>query len=524
MKYDAIVVGAGHNGLVTAALLARARKKVLVLERRKIVGGACVTEEVHPGFRYSTLAYAAGLFQESIANELELSKFGYELIEYDPVVFAPLASGSSLMFWKDLARTKESIATHSQKDAENYARYVRDMDRYSSLIRPLLNNVLPDPATAGRGELGDLLSLAWKMRKIREKDILQLLRILPMSIADLLNEYFESDHLKGVLASEGVMGSFYGPRSAGSVYIMMYLRMGQGNGSKKVWPFVRGGMGALTEALSKSDQSHGAEIRTAAPVEKILVKNGVASGVRLEGGDEIEARFVVSNADAKRTFLHLVDPVQLDPDFVMRVRNIKARGVSAKVNFALDRYPRWKALQDENMTPACISIAPNMNYLERAFDDAKYGEYSRAPFFDIVIPSVVDKTLAPEGKHVMSTYVLFAPYHLRHSDWNSMRELLGDLVVQTLDSYAPGFSDSILHRQVLTPLDMEMTYGLTEGHIHHGEMSLDQIFFMRPVPGYAHYTTPIENLYLCGASTHPGGGVTGIPGTLAAKEILKNFK
>jgi phytoene dehydrogenase-like protein len=299
--------------------------------------------------------------------------------------------------------------------------------------------------------------------------------------------------------------------------------MGQGNGSKQAWPLIRGGMGSLTQAIAQSARSHGVEIRTEAEVSGVLIQDGVAKGVVLANGDEIETRVVVSNADAKRTFLKLVDPVQLEPHFVMRIRNIKARGVSAKVNLALDRYPQWKGLPSE-LRPAVICIAPNMNYLERAFDDAKYGEYSRAPFLEIAIPSVVDPTVAPEGKHVMSTYVLFAPYHLKHGNWNAVREQFGDSVVNTVNQYAPGFAESILHRQVITPLDLEQEYGLTEGHIHHGELSLDQLFYMRPVPGYSHYRTPIRNLYLCGASTHPGGGVTGIPGSLAAREILTDLR
>ncbi len=520
MKYDVIIIGAGHNGLVAAATLGKAGKKVLVLERRKLVGGASVTEEIFQGFHYSTCAYSPGLFQESISQDLQLRKFGYETIEFDPVLFAPLASGASLMFWKDMAKTQESIAQYSKSDAENYPVFENRISHYVSLIRPLLTNALPDPATAGMGDAGELLRLAWKMRKVRKKDVLQLLRILPMPVADLLNENFEYDHLKGVLASEGIMGSFYGPRSAGSVYVMMYLRMGRGNGSGQAWPLIRGGMGALSEAIAQSARSCGVEIRTESDVKKILIKNGTALGVVLNEGDEILSDVVVSNADAKRTFLKLVDPVQLEPGFVLKVRNIKSRGVSAKVNLALDRYPQWKALKD-NIQPANICIAPNMNYLERAFDDAKYGEYSRAPFLDIAIPSVMDPTLAPEGKHVMSVYVLFAPYHLKHGDWNAMRELFADQVIQTIEQYAPGFGDSILHRQVITPLDLENTYGLTEGHIHHGELSLDQLFFMRPVPGFSRYKTPIQGLYMCSAAAHPGGGVTGIPGSLAAREILK---
>ena len=522
MSYDVIIVGAGHNGLVAAAKLGKAGKKVLVLEKRPIVGGACTTEEIHPGFKSSTCAYTPGLFQQSVVDDLRLKEYGYELIEFDPAVFAPVADGTSLAFYTDVQKTAESIAQYSEKDASNYLKYEKDMSRLASILRTLWTNALPDPATVGTRDWKELLGLGWKMRGVREKDALELLRVLPMSIADLLNEYFENEHLKGVLASDGILGSFYGPRSAGSVYVMLYMRIGRGDNLKQAWPLMRGGMGELTQALAKAGEKHGVEIRTGVEVAKILVQDGVANGVALANGEKIEARVVVSNADVKRTFLKLVDPYHLDPHFVLSVRNIRSRGVSAKVNFALDGYPKWKAGKGD-FTPVVTVIAPNMNYLERAFDDAKYGEYSRAPFLEIGIPSVVDSSLAPSGKHVMSVYCLYAPYHLRNGDWNAMRELFGDLVVQTIENYAPGFSDLVLHRQVVTPLDLERNYGLTEGHVHHSELSLDQIFFMRPVPGYSHYRTPIQNLYMCGAATHPGGGVTGIPGTLAAQAILSDM-
>ncbi len=522
MSYDVIIVGGGHNGLVAAAKLGKAGKKVLLLERRSVVGGACVTEEIHSGFKYSTCAYTPGMFQQSVVDELQLKEHGYELIEYDPGLFAPVADGSSLTFWSDTNKTVESIARYSEKDAKRYPEFERDMAKLASILRTLWTRALPDPATVGARDWKNLVSLGWKMRGVREKDVLELLRVLPMSIADLLNEYFESDHLKGVLASEGILSSFYGPRSAGSVYIMLYLRMGRGDHVQQQWPLVRGGMGALTQALARAAEKNKVEIRTGVEVSKIMVQEGTARGVVLANGDEIQAQVIVSNADAKRTFLKLVDPYHLDPHFVLSVRNVRSRGVSAKVNFALDSYPKWKALR-EDIKPVVIGIAPNMNYLERAFDDAKYGEYSRAPFLDIAVPSVVDSSLAPEGNHVMSVYCLFAPYHLRNGDWNAMRELFGDLVVQTIENYAPGFSDSILHRQVITPLDLERIYGLTEGHVHHQELTLDQIFFMRPVPGYSHYRTPVQNLYMCSAATHPGGGVTGIPGTLAAQAILSDL-
>jgi phytoene dehydrogenase-like protein len=523
MNYDAIVIGAGHNGLVTAARLAKAGKKVLVLERRPIVGGAAVTEEPYPGFRYTTCSYSPGMFQESISRELGLRNLGYETIESDPALYAPAPDGTSLWFWKDDQRTVESIAQQSKHDAGRYIEFQNHVDQLISFIRPLFQSPLPDPATAGPRDWKELLSLAWKFHKLREKDVLELLRVMPQSIMDYLNEFFEGEHLKGVLASEGIMGSFYGPRSQGSVYVMMYLRMGRGDGSKQAWPFIRGGMGSLSNAIAQAAQNHGAEIRTGVEVEKVLIENGRATGVVLSNGQELKARLVVSNADAKRTFLKMVDPLHLDPGFVTKIRAIKSRGVSAKVNLALDRYPKWKGLKSDE-TPANICIAPNMDYLEKAFDDAKYGDYSKSPFLDIGIPSVVDSSIAPAGKHVMSVYILFAPYHLKQGDWNAKREAFGNNVVRTIEEYAPGFSESILHKQVVTPLDLETEFGMTEGHIHHGEISLDQILFMRPVPGYSRYRTPIEGLYLCGASAHPGGGVTGLPGSLAASEILTDFK
>lgn len=520
MGYDAIIVGAGHNGLVTAAMLAKAGKKVLVLERRPVVGGCAVTEEIHPGFRSSTLAYSPGMFQDSIVRDLDLKKYGYEIIEYDPALYAPGRDSNGLFFWKDLQKTVAAFA--SEKDKKNYIRFWSEIEHLLTFLRPLLSASLPDPATVGAGDTMELLSLAWKLHKIREKDILALSRILPMAIYDLLDEYFEDPHLKGVIASEGILGNFYGPRSAGSVHLMMCLHMGRGDGGVHPWPLAKSGMGTLTDAIAQSARASGAEIRTSAEVAKIVVKNGKTEGVLLAGGEEILAKIVISNADAKRTFLKLVDPTNLEPQFVMKVRNIRSRGVSAKVNLALDRYPKWTGLTDE--TPAAVCIAPDMDYLERAFDDAKYGRYSKAPFMDVSIPSVVDPTVAPSGKHVMSIFVQYAPYHLQTGDWNGMRDEFGDVVIKALEEYAPGISSSILHRQVISPLDLETEYALTEGNIHQGEIALDQILFMRPVSGYSRYRTPIGGLYLCGAAAHPGGGVTGLPGSLAAVEILSDFK
>lgn len=523
MAYDAIIIGAGHNGLVAAAMLAKAGKKVLVLERRPVVGGAAVTQELAPGFRCSTLSYSPGLFQSGIAGELNLQKHGYELLEFDPEAVSPGPEGSSLVFWKDPKKTAESIAKISQDDARSYLKFQEDIARIVSFLKPLWNTPLPDPATVGAGDTFELLRLAWKLKGVREKDILQMLRVLPMPIADLLNEYFRNDHLKGVLASEGVLGSFYGPRSQGSVYLMAYMRMGRGDDSRQSWPVVKGGMGALTEAIASAAKAAGAEIRTGVEVQHILVKAGSAEGVVLEGGEEIQSKRVISNADAKRTFLKMVDPTYFEPHFLLKVRNIRSRGVSAKVNLALDRYPQWASQFESVENPINVVISPSMDYLEKAFDDAKYGDFSKNPFLDIAIPTVVDPSLAPEGKHVMSVYVMFAPYHLKQGDWNQKRDALGDTVLKTIEQYAPGFTSTVLHRQVITPLDLETEYGMTEGHINHGEQALDQIMFMRPIPGYARYRTPIRNLYLCSATAHPGGGVTGLPGYLASQAVLADL-
>lgn len=519
MAYDAIVVGAGHNGLVTAAILAKAGKKVLVLERRPVVGGCAVTEEIHPGFHSSTLAYSPGLFQHSVVRELDLRKYGYETIEYDPAMYAPGRDSRGFFIWKNNEKTVAAFA--SEKDKRNYGRFWSDMEHLLTFLRLLFFSTLLDPATAGAGDVMELLS---KRHKIPKEDVQALNRVVPMPIGDLLDEYFEDRHLKGVLASEGILGNFHGPRSAGSAYVMLYLHMGRGDGEGKgqPWPFVKGGMGTLTGAIAQSARASGAEIRTSSEVAEIVVKNGKADGVVLAGGEELTAKIVISNADAKRTFLKLVDPIHLEPAFVMKVRNIKSRGVSAKVNLALDRYPKWSGLADE--MPAGVCIAPDMDYLERAFEDAKSGRYSRAPFLDIGIPSVVDPSVAPAGKHLMSIYAMYAPYHLKEGDWNEKRDEFGDVVLKTLEEYAPGISSSVLHRQVITPLDLETEYGLTEGNIHQAEISLDQIFYMRPVSGYSRYRTPVTGLYLCGATAHPGGGVTGLPGSLAAGEILSDFK
>jgi phytoene dehydrogenase-like protein len=514
MSYDVIIIGAGHNGLVCASILAKYARKVLVLERRPIVGGACVTEEIFPGFQYSPCAYTPGMFQQSVVSQLKLKQYGFELLEYDPVAYAPHPDGKQFIFWNDLQKTVQSIAKHSSRDAIQYVQYEKDMSNFAMILRLIWTNEI-----STGGDWRTVLQDTADKYGIKRRDIDELSRILPMSIADVLDEYFEDPHLKGVLASEGIFSSFHGPHSSNSVYIMLYLRIGRGDKIQQQWPLVRGGMGAISNALARAAQANGAEVRTDAEVERIIIENDQAAGVVLKNGHAVSGKIIVSNADAKRTFLQLVEPDRLQVDFLNHVSNIRARGVSAKVNFALRDYPRWLGLSND-IRPVVTVTAPDMDYLERAFADAEKGRYSREPFLDIAIPSVIDPTLAPEGKHVMSVYCLFAPYHLSKGNWDSIREPFGDTVTQTIERYAPGFSDLVLHRHVVTPLDLERTYALTEGHVHHEELSLDQVFGNRP---FADYKSPIRNLYLCGASTHPGGGVTGIPGTLAARKILASL-
>jgi phytoene dehydrogenase-like protein len=525
-RYDAIIIGAGHNGLVTAAYLAKAGKRVLVLERRPVIGGAASTEEIYPGFKYSTCASVSGLLHPRIVRELELRRHGLEMVPYDPVVFAPAAGGGSFLAWREPARTIEEIGRFSKADAANYPRFAALVRKLADLLGGLLLRSPPHLAGASRLDFVEIFKLGWKFRRLGKKEMREALRILPMSVADFLNEWFETEILKASLAAPGIIGLFAGPRAQGTAYLYLHHQSGESNGTFRAWSFVRGGMGSLPGAIAQVAAHHGAEVRTEAEVTRMVIKDGVVTGVVLKGGDELASSVVISNADAKTTFLRLLEPAHLEPRFVLRIQNVRFRGACAKVNLALGDLPRFKGMPDQG--PAAhlhglIQIGPSLEYLERAYDDAKYGDISKRPFLEITIPSVVDPSLAPRGKHVMSVLMQYAPYRLKNGDWGTKREELGDLVVDTINEYAPNFKDSILHRQVLTPLDLEEIYGLAEGNIYHGEMALDQLFLMRPVPGWARYRTPIKNLYLCGASAHPGGGITGAPGYNAAREILKDW-
>jgi phytoene dehydrogenase-like protein len=386
---------------------------------------------------------------------------------------------------------------------------------------------LPDKANPGNFNPAELLKVGLKFHGLGDKEGYEFLRILPMSVADLLNEWFDSDLLKASLAASGILGSFVGPRQQGTAFNLLHHQIGDSNGALRTAGFVRGGVGDLAQSLARAAQQAGAEIRTNAEVAKVVTKNGAATGIVLQSGEEITAANVISSADVKQTFLTLVEPTYLDPHFLLQVQNIRCRGTVAKINLALDALAKFKSSPQPD-APArlggIIHIGPTMDYLERACDDAKYGRYSQQPFLEITLPSITDPSLAPAGKHVMSVWMQSAPYHLRETNWDDQRETLGDTVVNLIEDYAPGFKNSILHRQVLTPFDLEQTYGLTQGHLYHAEMALDQLFFMRPVPGWSRYHTPIENLYLCGSGTHPGGGITGLPGYYGAKEILKSLK
>ncbi|MBM4264799.1 MAG: NAD(P)/FAD-dependent oxidoreductase [Deltaproteobacteria bacterium] len=519
-RYDAIVIGAGHNGLITAAYLAKAGKKVLVLERRSIVGGIAVTEEIFPGFKFSPIAHVANGFAGEVIADLDLRRHGLDILALDPLLLAPTVDGQPLVIPRNPSQATAQIARHSQSDAQKYSAFCALLKNLAGFLRTIYDLSWPDKTTADE-KLNpfELIKAGLKFRGLGEKQMYEFLRILPMSSADLLNEWFESDLLKASLAASGMLGSFVGPRQQGSCFNLLQHQLGESNGALRTAGFVRGGIGNLTRAVTRAAQQAGAEIRTGSEVVRVTTKHGAATGVVLSNGDEIGAQTVISGVGVKRTFQKLVEPTYLDPHFLLAVKNIRARGTVAKINFALDALPKFKGSEPSQLA-GVIHIGPTLDYLERAADDAKYGRFSKQPFLEITIPSLSDPSLAPAGKHVMSVWMQSAPYHLKDGNWAEQRNGLGDTVVGLIEQYASGFDETILHGQVLTPLDLEQTYGLDEGHPYHAELALDQLFFMRPVPGWSRYRTPIENLYLCGSGTHPGG-LNGLSGKYAAREILK---
>lgn len=527
--YDAIIIGGGHNGLVTAAYLARSGRKVLVLERRSLVGGAAVTEafEEAPDFKFSSCADGVGQLSAALIQDLELHRHGLEILPADPLIFAPQPDGTHLTIWCDPERTRPELERFAAKDAARYQDFVRLVGKVSGMVGALMSLTPPQLPKPSPADMRDLFKLMGPARKLTKKELHDTLRILPMSVTDFIDEWFQAEPIRGLLAARGVAGITWGPRAAGTAYNLLYASAGANGHPFGASGIIKGGMGALTQAMAAAARRYGAEIMTGAEVAKVLIEAGQAQGVVLANGEKISAAAVISNADPRTTFFKLVDPQYLDPFFLRQVRHIKFRGSGARVHLALDRLPTFTALnghQPELYLRGHIQIAPGVDYVERAFDAAKYGDYSRQPCLDVMIPSLLDPGLAPAGKHVMSIYVQYAPYHLRHSTWDGEREALGQVVIDTLAQYAPDLKESILHTKVLTPLDLETIYGLPEGNPNHGEMTLDQFLYMRPVPGWAQYRTPIRGLYLCGAGTHPGGGVTGLPGKNAAREILKDWE
>ncbi len=521
-RFDAIIVGGGHNGLVAAAYLARAGREVLVLERREVVGGCAVTEEIWPGYRVSTGAYLQSLLLEQIVGDLELRRFGYHVEPKDPPFFSPFPDGRHLFMWRDAARTHDEVAKFSTRDAARLPEYEAHLERLAEVVESLLLVSPPEFPPASIGGFLDWLKLAAKLRGLSAKEMAALVRIFTQSASDFLDGWFESPELKVTLATDGVIGANGGPRSAGTAYILLHHCMGGVGGRRGVWGFVRGGMGAVCEAMAQSARSRGAVVRTGQAVARILVRDNRVRGVVLENGDEIEAKVVASNADSKVTFLRLVEERHLPDDFLADIRRFRSEGTSCKINLALNGLPDFKCLPGAPgpQHRATMHLCPSIDYVERAWDDAKYGRPSQAPLLEMTVPTMYDPSLAPEGRHVMGIFLQYAPYTLRGATWDELREPFADRVMDLIADYAPNIHSIVEHRQVLTPLDLERRFGITGGNIFHGEMSLDQMFVMRPVAGWARYRTPVEGLYLCGSGAHPGGGVMGAPGYNCAREIL----
>jgi phytoene dehydrogenase-like protein len=531
-RYDAIVIGGGHNGLVAAAYLARAGQRVVVLERRDRIGGAAMSEQVFPGFTFSVFSYVVSLLRPEIIRDLDLPRHGLHVLPLESTL-TPLPNGDYLAQWNDHDRNRHELARHSLRDAEAYDEFGRLMHQMSRAVKPILGMLPPDPASLRPGDLAGLYRLGKYFRDLGPERFHTLHKLLTMSAADYLDEWFETEALKGTKSASGIIGTLLGPRSPGTAYVLLHHYMGELDGVFRAWGFAKGGNGAVSAAIAAAARAAGAEIRTEAPVAQVIVANGRATGVALAGGEEIRAGLVLSNADPRRTFLELVGERHLPGELVGGIRRFRFRGASAKVNLALGELPDFTCLPgrgDHRSTSlraslrGAISISPSVDYLERAYDEAKYGEPSRRPYMDIVIPSMIDPGMAPPGKHVMSIFAQYAPYHVNGGWTDARREAFGDAVVDTLAEYAPNLKRAILHRQVVTPADIERVVGISEGSIFHGELSLPQMFFLRPVPEWAKYRTPIEGLWQCGSGTHPGGGVMGAPGRNAALAILGSAK
>jgi phytoene dehydrogenase-like protein len=530
-RYEAIIIGGGHNGLVSAAYLARAGLKTLVLEQRPVLGGAAVTEELFPGFRFSVFSYVVSLLRPEIIRDLNLPKHGLDILPLDGT-FTPLragegpAKGGGDFLWRvnDHGRTMRELRRWSASDAEAYEEYGQLMVDMARFIKPILSIVPPDPTSIDPRPLLPLAGLARRFQQLTERQQAVFVQLMTMSAADFLDQWFETDPLKATMSASGIIGTYQGVRSPGTAYVLLHHYMGEIDGAFRAWGIPKGGTGGVSDAIGNAALALGAEIRTDARVERITVRGGKATGVVLEGGEEIEATDVLSSLDSRRTFLGLLEPGTLEPEFEEEVRRFKFRGSSGKVNLAVDRLPDFAALPGvgEHLRGA-ISFSPSLEEMEQAYDDAKYNRFSRRPYIDMIIPTLVDPSLAPPGKHIISCFVQYAPYKLTPElgSWDDQREAFGDTVVDRIAEFAPNIRDIILFRNVQTPLDIERTTGLTEGNIFQGELSLEQLFFNRPVPGYARFKTPVRDLWLCGSATHPGGGIMGANGRIAALELLR---
>ncbi len=522
---DVIIVGGGHNGLVAAAFLANAGLKTLVLERAERIGGCAITSEIVAGFRCPTLTHRAAI-DRGVMGALDLERHGLEVVRPAARMCAPTSAGRALTLWADTTRAAREIAAFSPGDAERYPGFLASVAAVSGVLRVLAATLPPSIDHLSAADFVDLFKAARKFRALGKADAYRLLRWLPMPAADFTREWFESEPLCATIAAGGTLGSFLGPRSGGSAAVLLWLAAGEGHPIAPGWT-ARGGMGAVSEALASAARHAGAEIRVGAEVRQIVVHRGAATGVVLATGEHVPARRVVSNADPRRTLIGLVDPVHLAPSFVRRLQQIRMRGSLAKINYAVSALPRFAgvAASDRHEREAAISgwvrLGPDLDAIERAFDAAKYGGYANDPWIELTIPSILDPGLAPAGRHVVSAYVQFAPYSLRGTTWDLEREHFADVTTGTIARYAPGFEQSVVARQIITPLDLERTYGLTGGQVFHGELALDQLLSARPLLGWARYLTPIRDLFLCGAGTHPGAGLDGRAGALAARQIIK---
>lgn len=525
-----VFIGGGHNALIAAFYLAKGGFKPLVLERREMIGGGAITEEFHPGFKASTLAHTLGPLRADVARSLKVEKFNCEILRPDPRVFAPTRDGQALLFYDDHAKTAGGIARLSAKDAAKYTQFAASLEKISDVFARLCAVTPPSIDKPSPEDMWNLLKTGRGIRGLGKHGIFDLLRWGPMAVADFVAEFFETELLRAVIAARGIFGTALGPWSAGSTAVLL-LRAAADPNPVGSAAFTRGGLGTFTHALAESAKLAGVEIRTNAEVQHIRVKHGAAVGVVLADGEEIAVEAVVSGVDPKRTFFQLMDPSQLDPTFALRIRSVRAKGTVAKVNFALAGLPSFPSLAGtvgpdgfRQALSGRIHIGPEIDYLERAFDASKYGEFSSAPYLDVTIPTLLDPSLAPAGKHVVSAYMQFAPYKLKEGNWDARGKDLGETVMKTITEYSPNFSQLVEAIDVITPQDLETKYGFTGGHIFHGELALDQLFTMRPVLDWARYKTPIRGLFLCGSGTHPGNGLTGASGANAAREIIRDLR